>query len=263
MAQVLESLSVQARVIYAVMSREMRVRHVSSPLGVLSALAEPLGSLLVLTAVFTFIRFRHPSIGDSVILFLMTGILTLSCFRGGIFGAERVFDRMKKSLTIPEISPLDLMIAGALANFLAVVCLFYFITIFFVLVYNENVPANLLLPIVPMAGVTLMGIGIAGINMTIKIWFPFWGKIFATLISPIGILSGMFFTADTLPPHIVKYAAYNPLFHATEACREWYFGVYDSPIFDGSYFSAWVFGCLFLGVLCERVFRYRLLALKA
>ena len=261
MIHLIHSLTVQGRVIYAVMQRELRVRHVSSPVGVFSALIEPLGQLLILTAIFTYMRFRHPAIGDSVVLFLMTGIFTLSCFRGGIAGAERVFERMKK-LAIPEISPLDLMLAGALVNFFTVACLFYGITVFHVLVYDEHVPRSILLPMVPMAGVMLMGIGFAGINMTIKIWFPFWGKIFAMLLAPINILSGMFYTADTLPPQMLKYAWYNPLFHATEACRQWFFYGYDSPLFDPNYFAAWVFGLLFVGVLCERVFRYRLLALK-
>lgn len=262
MPHLVNSLTMQGRILYAVMSRELRVRHASSPIGVFSAVLEPLGQLLVLTAIFTFIRFRHPAIGDSIILFLMTGIFTLSCFRGGISGAERVFGRMKKSLAIPEISPLDLMIAGAFINFLVVAALFYGVTIFFILVYNENVPQNVLLPMVPMLGVMLMGVGIAGINMTIKIWFPFWGTIFGLLMGPINIVSGMFFTADTVPPQMLFYLKWNPLFHATEACRQWYFPAYDSPIFDPTYFASWVFGFLFVGVFCERVFRYRLLALK-
>ena len=66
MAHVIRSLTVQARVIYAVMSRELRVRHASSPVGVFSALAEPLGQLLLLTAIFTYLRYRHASIGGYV-----------------------------------------------------------------------------------------------------------------------------------------------------------------------------------------------------
>jgi capsular polysaccharide transport system permease protein len=262
MANLVHSLTVQARVVYAVMSRELRVRHISSPVGVFSALVEPLGTLLVFATIMTYIRFRHPSIGESLILFLMTGIFTLSCFRGGLSGAERVFERMKRSLAIPEISPLDLMLAGALVNFLTIAVLFHGITAFYILVYDADVPKSVLLPMVPMAGVMLMGIGFAGINMTIKIWFPFWGKIFSTLIAPINILSGMFYTADTVPPMMLKYVSWNPLFHATEACRQWYFPSYDSPMFDPWYFFSWVFGLLFVGVLCERFFRYRLLALK-
>jgi capsular polysaccharide transport system permease protein len=257
-----QSLATQARVIYALVGRDMRTKHVESPLGVFSAVVEPLGTLLVLVFIFSYLRMRDPRIGDVVILFLMTGIFPISNFKGAINGAEHAFNRMRRSLTMKQISPLDLILAGAFSNFIAIAALFYAITLYYVLIWEENVPRSVIMPLVPMAGNMLIGIGFAGINMTIKTWFPFWGRIFSTLMGPIGILSGMFFTAQTLPPQILKYAYWNPLFHATELCRESFFPNYTSPLFDWRYYSAWVFGTFFVGVLCERFFRYRLLLKK-
>lgn len=252
------SLATQARVLYALVGRDLRAKHVSSPFGAASSLVEPLMTLLVLTALFFYIRHRDPALGDNLILFLMTGIFPLSCFKGSVGAAENTFGRLQKTLTMPQISPLDLMFAGALSNLLAIVTLFYAITVFNVLVWEEHVPREVLMPVIPMAGNMLMGIGFAGFNMTIKTWFPFWGKIFSTITGPINIVSGMFFTAQTIPPQILKYAYWNPLFHSTELCRETFFYGYNSPLFDGRYYAGWVFGSLFVGVLCERVFRYRL-----
>jgi len=139
------------------------------------------------------------------------------------------------------------------------VTLFLAVTTVFVLIYEIPWPENIVFCFIPTFCNALMGLGMGALNMVIKSWFFYWGTIFATVAAPIGVLSGMFYTAETLPPSAVEILYWNPFFHSTELLRTFYYAEYTSDFFDPYYYYGWTFGLLFTGLLCERVFRYRLL----
>lgn len=256
------SLAVQARIVWSVATRDVQIKHRESPLGVLTALVEPLAIIIILTIAFSSIRLRVPGVGDYLMLFLMTGILPISMFRGSAVGAERAFMQMRRSLTLPRLRPLDLMMGGALTNAITLMLLFVAITAFFMLVFTAEPPRNILLALMPLAANALMGLGMGAINLTVRTWFPFWITMFNILIGPIGIMSGLFYTAETLPQNIQDVLYYNPFFHSTELCRTFFFEGFESEFFDPYYYGGSVLTLTFLGLLCERLFRYRLLSLK-
>jgi capsular polysaccharide transport system permease protein len=225
---------------------------------VLSALVEPLATIAMLTLVFSAIRLRAPGSGDFVMLFLMSGVIPISTFKSSAAGADRAFITMRRALILPQLRPLDLITGGVLVRLVSFVTLFVLITLFFRLIYDTPEPEILILALVPLFGNALMGLGMGSINLVIKSWFPFWGIIFNIVTAPLGILSGIFFNASMLPPKIVDILYYNPFFHSTELCRQFFFPDYTSPMFDPYYYGGWVFGLLAVGLLCERFFRYRL-----
>jgi len=252
------SIAVQARIVYSVAARDAQLKHRESPLGVFTAVIEPLALILMMTLAFTSIRLRVPDTGDYLLLFLATGVIPISVFRQGATGAERAFATMRRSLTLPQLRPLDLLMGGSLVVIVTLAVLFAFIAIFFRLVYGTEEPEQFVLSLVPILCNGLIGLGIGSVNLTIKSWFPFWGTIFNVLTTPIGIASGLFYTADTLPPKILEILYWNPFFHSTELCRTFFFPDYTSDFFDPYYYSGWVIGALVVGLLCERLFRYRL-----
>ncbi|MEM8853967.1 MAG: ABC transporter permease [Pseudomonadota bacterium] len=258
MTAVVRSLNAQARIVWAVALREMMLRHRESPLGVLTAIIEPLAMILLMTLVFSTIRLRIPGAGDYVMLFIMTGILPITMFRGGVQGCDRGVARQKRALVVPGVRPLDLMLGGLIVNYMTLLALFTLITAFFALIYRPDSPQNFVVSLLPGVCNALMAIGVGAINLLIKSWFKFWGTIFAIITMPLNIISGMFYTADTLPTAVLKYLYYNPFFHATEFTRTHYFPDYTSDFFDPYYYFGCTFGFVFLGLLVERVFRYRL-----
>ncbi|MCF3936653.1 ABC transporter permease [Acuticoccus sp. M5D2P5] len=256
------SIGSQARIFYTIASRDMQLKHRESPIGVLSGVLEPLCQILLMTLVFSTVRLRTADMGDFVLLFLMTGILPLACFRGTVTGSQMAFNKMRKALAFPQLRPLDLMFGGAFAHTAIIITLFVLITLFFKVVYQTTTPQNLTFALIPLVCNMIIGVGICSVNMTIKTWFPFWGTIFTIVTAPLSILSGMFYTADTLPTQIQRVLWWNPFFHSTELCRTFYFQEYTSTFFSPYYYSAWVIGSLAIGMLCERTFRYRLLSSK-
>lgn len=252
------SIAAQARIVYSVAARETQMKHRESPLGVFTAVFEPLALILVMTLAFSSIRLRVPDTGDYLLLFLATGVITISVFRQSATGSERTFRKMRRSLTLPQLRPLDLLMGGALVTVATLALLFAAIAAFFRLVYATPEPQNFVLALVPVLCNGLIGLGIGSVNLTIKSWFPFWGVLFGIMTTPLGIASGLFYTANSLPPNIRDILYWNPFFHATEFCRTYFFPDYTSNFFDPYYYGGWVLGSLVVGLLCERIFRYRL-----
>lgn len=262
MSSLNQAIAQQARVIWAVASRDAQVKSRSSPLGVASALLEPLAMITILGLIMSQIRMRIPEMGDSIILFLMTGVVPISLFRAGVGNGERVLAMMRNTLVLPRLRPIDLMLGAALVHLSTLIVLFFVLTIFFVLVMDAPMPNNLIVALIPCIANALMAMGFAAINLTIRSWFPFYSTLFAIVVGPIGILSGLFYTASTMPISVQNILYYNPLMHSTELCRQAFFSDFESNFFDPVYYFGWVFGVLFVGLACERLFRNRIAQLK-
>lgn len=257
-----QSLGAQARIVFTVAARDAKVKHRESPIGIFSAILEPLATISIMSLIFAYVRLRLPVLGDYMILFIASGAIPVSMFRGTAIGAEQAFRRMSRLLTMPQLRPLDILIGGLVSNFLALLALYVAIIAFFKLIYQVPEPQNFTLTMIPLVCNALIGLGISCVNMTIKSWFPFWGKLFGILTGPLNMLSGLFYTANSMPLQVQKYMYYNPFLHSTELCRTFFFKEYTSELFDPVYYGGWVIGSLCVGFACERIFRYRLQAVK-
>ncbi|RAH98976.1 hypothetical protein DLJ53_25445 [Acuticoccus sediminis] len=254
-----EAVFRSAGVIYGVAAREGQSRGAESPVGIFSLVLEPLATLGMMTIIFSYIRLRTAGLGDYIMLFLMTGIVPLSVFRGSVSSGDRTYNRMKRSLVLPGIQPIDLVLGGIFVQFLAVMGLYTIITFFFHFFYNTSSPEFFWLSIIPAAGNACIAFGFCMLNMVIKLYFKFWATIFGIITGPLNIVSGMFYTADHIPLTMKKVLYYNPFMHSTELMRTFYFPDYTSHFFDPYYYGGWVVGSIVVGLLLERAYRYRLL----
>lgn len=248
----------QVRTVFAVAQHDTKVKYSESPLGIFSSLVEPLVTLLVMNMILYYIRARHPRLGDYVILMLVTGMLPIFAFRNSVNAGERVFRKFGRLLTLPQLRPLDLMCGGILANLLILISLYLAISLWFKFVVATPEPHDMLMSLIPFFGNAIIGFGFCVLNTLIKTWFPFWGRIWALITAPLAILSGMFYTADSIPPQLRDILYYNPFMHSTELCRTFFFPEYYSDFFDPYYYGGWVLGALFVGLMLERVYRDRL-----
>ena len=203
-----------------------------------------------------------PTLGDWLMIFLMTGILPITVFRQSVTQGAAAVNKLRRVFVMPQVLPFDAMVAGVLTALLIIWTLFMGITIFFVLFYDMRWPQSLVLCFVPAFSNTMLGLGFAMLNLVIMTWWKYWGTVFSTLTAPIGIMSGMFYTIDRMPKQVQDILYYNPLMHSTELVRTYYFKEYTSTFFDPLYYYGFSFGILLVGLMCERLFRYRILHLK-
>jgi ABC-type polysaccharide/polyol phosphate export permease len=68
-------------------------------------------------------------------------------------------------------------------------------------------------------------------------------------------ISGVIFTATTLPGWMLPYFSWNPLFRAIEIARESWHSGYSSPISDPGYVFLCAFGLTAVGIVAERITR--------
>jgi capsular polysaccharide transport system permease protein len=68
-------------------------------------------------------------------------------------------------------------------------------------------------------------------------------------------VSGVIFTAQSLPSWMLDYLSWNPLFRAIELARQCWHPSYRSPIASASYVFLCVFGVITFGLAAERITR--------
>lgn len=262
MSGIVSAVEMQIRVMYGISVRNIQSKTRESPLGAFSSLLEPLGQILLVSMVFTFIRVRVPGIGDYLILVLVTGIVPLSLFRMGNMSGIRVLSQQRNALVFRHVRPLDLVLGGILTEFLIMLALFFLITMFFLLIYQADVLQDPVICVAAFGCMAILALGFCCVNIVIISWFPFWQKVFAILTGPLPLISGMFYTAESLPVKAQKILYWNPFMHGTEFLRTYYYPEFTSGFFDPYYFFGWVIGSLVVGLACEWTFRQRLSAAK-
>lgn len=255
---VLQSLSIQTRVVWGLTTYEAMKLTRTSPFGFFSLFVEPLTVIVILSFVLATIRMRLPGYGDYLVMFIMTGVVPVFTFRKAANFGERNCFMSRNLFMFPRVRPLDMMVAGAILGFLAMGALCLAITGIFKFGMNTSDPQNLVLAFVPIVCNAVIGFGFAAINAAISSWWPFWIRVFATITAPLNVLSGLFFTAEMLPDKILEYLYYNPFFHSVDLMRHYYFEEYSSTFFDPYYYYSWVFGALVIGLATERIFRLRI-----
>ena len=75
---------------------------------------------------------------------------------------------------------------------------------------------------------------------------------------PFFWVSGIFFTASTLPLEARDLLLYNPVLHATELTRAGWFTRYEANFTNFSYAASWALALVLAGLVLERVVRRRI-----
>lgn len=256
----IDTISQQTRVIYSIMSRDVKMRTKTSPIGIVSLFIEPLAFICMMTLIFSYVRMRGMDLGEHLMIFFATGIIPLYCFKHLMNGSRSALTRNRQLMYFSLVRPFDILAATVIEYFLINTILFYIIVYAFVLLYDYRGGDQMILCMIPMFCNALIGLGF-GVAIAIAAqFFKYIVVITSTLFGPINILSGVFFTAETISPWVRDILWWNPFFHSTELLRTFYYAEYTSPLFDPYYYFGWVVSCLVLGLGLERLLRHRLFA---
>lgn len=214
------------RVVFALMVREMGTRFGRSAGGYLWALAEPLGGILLLSVAFS-LALRKPPLGVSFILFYATGMMPFTMFNTLSRGVGSVIGANRGLLTYPVVGTLDAVFATAALNFLTtgMVAFLLFAGIVMTLGLHVNLALGYVVTAFGLAA--LLGLGVGTLNAVLFGFFPTWKNIWAVLTRPLFILSGIFYTFETVPASFQQVLWWNPLVHVIALMRAGFYGAYD------------------------------------
>jgi capsular polysaccharide transport system permease protein len=215
------------RVLFALVVREMGTKFGRSYGGYLWAVAEPLGGIVLLTIAFS-IALRSPPIGTNFALFYATGIIPVFLFNRVSNAVAAAISTNQGLLRYPVVTPLDAVFGKFVLEFLTAfvvgVLLFAGIILWF------NLPVSLS-PGAAFVGFTmagLLGLGVGTLNCVLFGFFPTWRHVWNVLTRPLFLVSGLFYTFESLPANLQAVLWYNPLIHVVGRMRSGFYGSYEA-----------------------------------
>lgn len=252
-----QTLKCQARIVGALILREMRVRFGRSQLGYLWAIAEPLSYMIAFSAMFYFVD-RHPPFGNSMPLFFAAGIVPFQLFRNmcnqlsGAFGANQAL------MTYPIVHPLDTIIARSILEVATSLLIMVVVFSALVVATGAPLPANIVRISEAIVLLTLLGFGFGLMSAVIITRINAWQNVVRMIMTPMLFLSGIFYSLDSLPPNLRDILAWNPVLHGVEMFRDGYYTNYRANDIDAFYLLICGILLAFFALAMERTIRGRI-----
>jgi capsular polysaccharide transport system permease protein len=249
----------QRRVVFALMLRNIRTRFGGHGLGYLLAIAWPIVHMLVFFATFILMG-RTAPYGDSVILFIATGVVPFMSFSYLSRFMMMACIITRPLLGFPEVKVLDVLLASALLEALAACLVIILMIVIAWFVGIDFVPKDVVQAAFAFGAALLLGLGFGLVNGVLGLAVKVWPLFVGLQIIVLWIASGVAFVPDMLPQAARHALSYNPVLHVVEWMRSAYYEGYGDLILDRGYPIAFGMGAAFIGLLLERAMRGYLLA---
>ena len=241
----------QSQIVRALILRETRTRFGKHQLGYLWAFLEPCLFILTFFLVYKFANRRLP-MGMDIISFISTGLLPFQAFRSIANKTANSTKGGKALLTYPNVKRIDLIIsrfsleAGTFA------------TIFVVLlaVSSYFAPGRRVDDLLLVTGGFVLAVvfgGAFGVFLGgLSGLFPSVERVQQVVMRPLFWISGVFFTANQLPPRARQYLLWNPALHVVEMIRDGFFESYSAHHLNIAYPAMCAIICAAVGLHLQR-----------
>ena len=216
----LRGFTIQKNVISALLYRELNIRLSKTSIGVFGVILEPLLIIVIFVGIQFLIRGAlGGNLGTNPFIFFGVGVLLFTIFADTGLTAFSLIGQNKPLFFYRPVKPIDAAITRAIVNsclyVILLIIVFFVVGLFTDTIYLNNFPLM-------VAAITLLVIfsfAFQVILMVASYRFPPIAKTAKFLRRPLFFSSGVFFASTALPPQFLKFALWNPLFHAIELTR--------------------------------------------
>jgi len=252
-------ITVQARVVEALILREIKTRFGDLKLGYLWALLEPVLFVSIFVGLYALMG-RTSISGIPMAQFMLTGITPFFLFRKTMTQTINAISSNRALLTFPQVTPFDLIMARAILEISTMSVVF----VMLLLAYEAvGLSIDVQDPLGVIAAIGLLGITGLGMGMIFAAIAPLFPSIKqivdAVMGRPLFLSSGLFFSVEMLPPGAREPLLYNPVLHMIEILRSAFFVEFDSRYADPGYAISFAVSVLAIGLLMQRALRRRVL----
>jgi capsular polysaccharide transport system permease protein len=247
-------LTVQGRVLWALMLREMATRFGTLRAGYVFALVEPASQVIVLYIVHLAIVTPTPHF-IPMFIFFITGVLPWSTFSGTVRRVQGAVAANQALLMYPQVSGLDVVLGRAIVEIATMTAVLAIMAGLALVIEGGTLPQDPLMAIVVFWSAWLLGTSLGLILTVLDQFLPTLSRLLNFVLAFGFFLSGVFFTADQIPSNALPYLLWNPMLHINEMMRSAWFTVYDSQVADPVFVAITITAMLMLGLAGERLLR--------
>lgn len=250
------ALTVQGRVIYALMMREVHTIYGTSRLGYLWALIQTMWGIFVFWGLRYAMGATAPH-GMHILMFLLVGFGFYNIFSGIIGKCMSAVSGNSALLTFPQVTPVDLMVSRTVivwATELVSASLLILIGMLFGMPFYLTDAGGILILLLLTP---LLGLGVGMTCASLAVLYPTLEKIIPMVLRIMFFASGLFYSATMLPSYVLKYLWYNPMLQLIDWGRACLSRGYTTIAYSELYLVSFAFISLCLGLLFERYVRGR------
>jgi capsular polysaccharide transport system permease protein len=254
-SEITELLRIHARILVALIIRDVQTRFFGTALGFIIAILWPVSHIFLL--IFINGALGRPSpYGDSAPLFFATGLLPFMCFNYmSRFTCLGVMMN-KPLLGFPIVKVADLLLARGILEVLnaAVVVI---VTIVILTAMGVDIwPPRPLEAMYAMLACMTLGFGYGIVNGVISGIFPFWFTPFSLSQIVLWMCSGVIMVPDDLPESARYWLSFNPILIGVEWMRSAFYEGYGlNELLDKHYLIGFAAISILVGLLMERTMR--------
>jgi ABC-type polysaccharide/polyol phosphate export permease len=249
-----DALSIQFRVIHALMMREIITRYGRDNLGFLWMFLEPilftLGVILLRGMFFSNQRANFPLVG-----FLLTGYLAYTLFRNIINQLSKSTAANRSLLHHNNVTILDLILARFILEFLGVSGAFFLISAGFIYFGLMELPVNLTLSILSWLLLAWFSLSFGMILLFFMERSSLFKRIWPIFMLALLPISGVFFMVSWMPPVVQSILLWLPMVNAIELLREAFLGPEIHALYSVYYLITVNLMIMIIGLLLIKTLR--------
>lgn len=253
------AIVVQARVIGALILRDVKTRFGGNPFNYLLAIGWPLGHIAILLIIYTLAG-RVAPYGSSALQFFATGVLPFLIFN---YPARFVMLSVAFNaplLGFPIVTLLDLILARIILEIVSACAVIMIVAATLYCLGVDVMPVDRVQAVAALCATLLLATGVGVLNSLIAKKFVAWQLAFVVFMIALYMASGIIFLPDSLPDWIRDILAWNPLLQAVTWFRSAYYEGYGSLHLDRRYLVIFGLMTLVMGFVLERLSRRWLLS---
>ncbi|MGB0905584.1 MAG: ABC transporter permease [Mangrovicoccus sp.] len=223
-----------ARVVIALILREMSTTYGRSVGGYAWVIIEPAAGIAILTAVFSLL-FRSPPLGDNFPIFYATGIVPFTIYNdlSGKIAMSIQFSR--QLLVFPAVTFFDALLARFLLNAVTQLLVAYLLFGLILLIYEPRVTLDLPVILTALSMTFALGFGIGVFNCVLFSVFPIYQRIWGIVTRPLMLISTVFYLFEAVPYNLQPILYYNPFVHIIGLMRRGLYPDYAAPFVNPAY----------------------------
>ncbi|WP_444926811.1 ABC transporter permease [Microbulbifer sp. TRSA002] len=242
---------IQRDVIYALLVREMKTRFGKWRLGYAWMLLEPSLHIIVLVAVFSFLKDEfYPGVPTP--LFMLGGIAPFLFFSHCVQKGLAAISSNRGLFNYRQLRPFDAVLSRVFLEFVIYLATLVVLMVVFAWL-GVSTPFNNFILLTTIN--TLFFFFCLGLSLALCVLgerFPELAKVIPMLIRPLYFMSGVFFSLEQIPKEYHVYLVWNPLLHVIELNREALFSNFNGYFGSLAYLGFVSVSMLFFGLLCYR-----------